>query len=160
MPHFEELGKYKYNILLKFIENENLIKALINDSEDFLNQSLPDDFDNTKLIYNYIFPYQKNFDSITEKKNFITISLGNYDYINNEFKSGRVYIYIFVHNTMLRTSYECLRFEYIQNQIDIMLNKKYGIGAFNLELVTGGEFILPNSEYYGANLVYKFTDFQ
>lgn len=158
MGHFEELIKYKNNIALKIISNNNLIKALVNNTSDFLNQPLPSGFDSTSLIYTQIFPYKFIPGINTEPTTFITMSFGNFDYRNNEFKSGIVYFYIITHQSLISTDYG-LRYDYILNQIDLMFNKQYEIGSFNLELNNGGDFQIDEN-YFGSMISYKFIDFQ
>jgi hypothetical protein len=158
LAHFEELSQYKNNIAYKLITNANLVKALANTNKDFINQSLPIGFEETSLLYTQIFPYKFIPSINTEAKTFITMSFGNYNYINNEFKYGTVYFYIISHSSLIQTDYG-LRYDYILNQIDLMFNKQYEIGAFNLELNNGGD--LPvNENYFGSVISYKFTDFQ
>lgn len=158
MSHFEELTQYKNNIAMKIIENDNLLKALVNNNTDFLNQSLPANFDCTSVLYTQVFPYKFIPDVVTDAKTYLTMSFGNYNYTNNEFKSGNVYFYIITHKSLIRTDYG-LRYDYILNQLDLMFNKQYGVGAFNLELGNGGDLSV-NENFFGATISYKFTDFQ
>lgn len=158
MSHFIELNNYKKNIMFKLLTNENLVKALINNNSDFINQSLPEDFQPPSLIYSHIYPYRYIPNIETEPKNFITLSFGNYRYSNNVFKSGIVTFHISCHTSMLQTDYG-LRYDYILNQIDELFNNKNDIGSFNLILESGGDLII-NDNYFGCLISYKFYDFQ
>lgn len=158
MSNFSELLTYKNNIILKIISDINLVKAIYNTGNDFINQSLPDNFDVTSLIYTQIYPYSYIPDIKKEASTFITMRFGDFKYINNAFKSGIVTFYVLAHQSLMSTDYG-LRTDYILNQIDLLFNKQYGVGAFNLELYSGGDFI-ANENYYGISVSYKFTDFQ
>ena len=57
MGNFTRLTEYKNNILYKLITNTDLVKALVINTESFLNDNLPNNFDPTTLIYSQIFPY-------------------------------------------------------------------------------------------------------
>ena len=158
MSHFQELTEYKNNIMFKLITNENLLKALVNNNKDFINQSLPENFSPSNLIYSNIYPYRHVPSITTDPKTFITMSFTNFDYRNNEFKSGVLSFFIITHSTLASTDYG-LRYDYILSQIDQMFNKQYGVGAFRLNLVNGGD-LQVNEEYFGSMISYKFVDFQ
>jgi len=157
MGQFAQLTNYKNNIIYKLISNENLLKALVINPEDFLNHNLPSGFNPASLIHSQIFPYQYAIDIQDTPLSYITMSFGNYKYINNSFKSGLLNIYIFSHTSLIKTDYG-LRYDYILDQIDSMFNKKK-VGSFNLELNTGGDFKV-NDDYFGCVVSYKFIDFQ
>jgi len=157
MGQFAKLSEYKYNVLLKLITNNDLVKALIFNEEDFLNHNLGS-FDSISLIYSQIFPYQYTMNIVDEMKTYITMSFGNYKYVNNVLKSGIFSLYIFTHKQLMKTD-NGLRTDYILDQIDTMFNKKRGVGSFSLELYSGGDFKV-NDDYFGSVISYKFTDFQ
>lgn len=157
MSNFSELSDYKSNIILNIISSPNLVKAIYNTDSDFINQSLPVDFDVTSLIYSQIYPYSYVPSTTTQATTFITMRFGDFKYINNVFKSGILTFYIMVHHSLMSTDYR-LRTDYILNQIDLLFNKKSDVGFFNLELYSGGDFVV-NENYYGMSISYKFTDF-
>jgi len=157
LGQFSSLTDYKNNIIYKLITNENLLKALVINSKDFLNYNLPNDFIPSSLIYSQIFPYQYTINIQDNPLNYITMSFGNYKYINNSFKSGLLNIYIFSHSSLIETEYG-LRYDYMLDQIDSMFNKKKDVGDFSLELYSGGDFKI-NDDYFGCVISYKFIDF-
>ena len=159
MGQFDQLTTYKNNIGIKLIENNNLVKALINNNSDFLNQSLPDGFKPIDLLYNRIYPYVFIPKVETEPKNFITMSFGKYNYVNNVFKSGALSFYIICHFSLLKTDYG-VRYDYILSQIDSMFNKESNVGIFELTIVSGGDLPIINENYFGSMISYKFSDFQ
>ncbi len=153
---FAKLTDYKNNIAMNLLTNEKIIKAIVSNDSNFLDNPLPDNI--VALLYNNIFPYKHTFDMIDEVKTFITMDFGEYKYVNNKFQSGLVTFYTFSHKSIIRTDYG-LRYDFILNEINNLFNKEYGIGAFNLTLVTGGDFQV-NHDYFGSSAKYKFTDFQ
>lgn len=141
---------------MNLLTNEKIIKAIVNNNSNFLDNPSPDNI--MALLYNNIYPYKHTFDMIDEVKTFITMDFGEYKYVNNKFQSGLVKFYTFSHKSIIRTDYG-LRYDFILNEINNLFNKEYGIGAFNLTLVTGGDFQV-NHDYFGSWATYKFTDFQ
>ncbi len=159
MSHFLELTQYKNNIAYKLIANEDLVKALVNNTSDFLNQSLPNNYDPTSLIYTQIFPWRVNPSTETIPKSYITMSFGNFKYINNCFKSGIVTFYIFMHKSLIPTDVG-LRYDYILSEVDLLFNKNSeNVGAFNFELSNGGGDFQVNDDYFGTMMPYRFVDF-
>jgi len=161
LSHFSEITKYKNNIALKLITNEKIIKALINNTRDFLKPPLPKNFDPTSLIYTQIFPWKTIPSISSEVKSYITMSFGDYRYLNNVFKSGKIYFYIFMHRTLIPTDYG-LRYDYILSEIDSMFNKSNdsNMGAFRFQLSNGGGDFQINNDYFGIVMPYTFVDFQ
>lgn len=159
MAHFDRLTLYKNNIAGKLIQNENIVKALVNNDQNFINQSLPSDFHPVSLLYSQIFPYMHVPGTNVDATTFITMSFVNFNYTNNEFRSGMVWFYIFTHFSLMKTNYG-QRTDYILNEVDLLFNKKYGIGEFNLTLSNGGGDIHINEDYYGISMPYKFLSFQ
>lgn len=154
---FQRLNEYKNNILYKLITNDNLVKALICNDENFLDYD-SSNFNPATLIYSQIFPYQYSFDINIEPQSFITMSFGNYSYVNNCFKSGIFSIYVITHNSLLKTSYG-LRTDYILNEVDNMFNQTKEFGDFKSDLYSSGD-IKVSDEYFGCMISYKFYDFQ
>lgn len=161
MGQFDKIAKYKNNIMLKLTTDTNLIKALVINDEDFLRKELPSEFNPSSLIYNQIFPYQHMIENDAEElKTYICVSFGDYRYINNVFKSGKLTFFIFTYKTLMQTDIGS-RTDYILDQIDSMFNNKENsdIGSFTLELNNGGDFN-ANKNYLGSMVSYKFIDFQ
>ena len=155
---FAKIVEYKNNIIFKLITNENLLKALVINEENYLEQNLPENFQPTSLIYSQIFPYQYTIDIEELPKTYITMSFGNYKYINNCFKNGILTFFIFSHKTLISKSNYGLRTDYILDQVDSMFNKKKDVGDFSLELYGGGD-IKVNDDYFGSMISYRFIDF-
>jgi len=160
MARFSELSTNKTTILLKFIEDENILKCLVNNESNFLDISLPVGFDPTSLIYSQIYPYKFIPTTETEAKTFITMS---FNYKSNRqgtlFKNGSIYFYIITHNSLIRTDYGVLRYDYLVNQIDELLNSSTNIGIGQLPFYDMGDFSV-NENYSGTYLAYKTLELQ
>jgi len=160
MGRFSELGTNKTIILMKLIEDENILKCLVNNQTNFLDISLPIDFDPTSLIYSQIYPYKFIPTIETEAKTFITMSF-NYrpDRQGMMFKNGSIYFYLITHNSLIRTDYGILRYDYLVNQIDELFNCSRDMGIGKLPFYDMGDFSI-NENYSGVYLAYKTTEFQ
>lgn len=152
----DKLPDYKNHIAMHLLTNEKIVKAVALNNSNFLDSPLPNNI--VTLLYNNIYPYKHTFNMIDEVKTFITMDFGKYEYVNNKFQSGLVTFYTFSHKSIIRTDYG-LRYDFILKEINNLFNKQHGIGAFNLTLITGGDFQV-NHDYFGASITYKFTDFQ
>ena len=158
MSRFAELGQNKLIILMKLIGNEDIVKCLVNNQFNFLDISLPMDFDVTSLIYNSIYPYRFIPQIQTEPKTFITMRFG-YKPNGMTYKNGSIYFYIITHNSLIRTDYGMLRYDFLANKIDEMMNSSRDIGLGKLPFHDMDDFIV-NENYIGIYLAYKTTEFQ
>jgi len=158
MSRFAELGTNKLTILMKLIENQDIIKCLINNNQNFLDTPIPSDFNITSLIYDKIFPYKFIPSIQTSPSTFITMSF-NYKPNGMTFKNGSIYFYIITHNSLLRTDYGMLRYDYLINKIDEVFNSSRDIGIGKLPFHDMGD-IQVNENYCGAYLIYKTTELQ
>jgi len=158
MSRFAELGQNKLTILMKLIGNEDIVKCLVNNQSNFLDISLPMDFDVTSLIYNSIYPYRFIPQIQTEPKTFITMRFG-YKPNGMTYKNGSIYFYIITHNSLIRTDYGMLRYDFLANKIDEIMNSSRDIGLGKLPFHDMDDFIV-NENYIGIYLAYKSTEFQ
>ena len=158
MSRFAELGQNKLTILMKLIGNEDIVKCLVNNQFNFLDISLPMDFDVTSLIYNSIYPYRFIPQIQTEPKTFITMRFG-YKPNGMTYKNGSIYFYIITHNSLIRTDYGMLRYDFLANKIDELMNSSRDIGLGKLPFHDMDDFIV-NENYIGIYLAYKSTEFQ
>ena len=126
MSRFSELGTNKFTILMKLIENEALVKCLINNQPNFLDNPLPENFDPSSCIYDSIYPYRYIPTVQTEPKTFITMSF-SYKPDGMTFKNGSIYFYIITHNSLLRTDYGVLLFYLLRNHIEVPRNQFLGV---------------------------------
>jgi hypothetical protein len=158
MGRFAELGQNKFIILLKLIEDQDVVKCLVNNQTNFLDVPLPKDYDSTSLIYNSIFPYKFLPGVQTAPKTFITMSF-SYKPKGMTYKNGAIYFYIICHNDLLRTDYGTLRYDFLVNQIDELMNCSRDIGLGKLAFYDMSDFLV-NDNYSGIYLAYRSTEFQ
>jgi len=158
MSRFAELGTNKTTILMKLIENQEIVKCLINNQTNFLDIQIPVDFVIPSLIYSHIYPYKFIPTILTEPKTFITMAF-NYRPNGMTFKNGSIYFYIITHNSLLKTDYGMLRYDFLVNKIDEVFNSMRNIGIGKLPFYEMGD-IQINENYCGAYLAYKTTEFQ
>ena len=158
MSRFAELGQNKLTILMKLIGNEDIVKCLVNNQSNFLDISLPIGFDVASLIYDSIYPYRFVPQIQTEPKTFITMRFG-YKPNGMTYKNGSIYFYIITHNSLIRTDYGMLRYDFLANKIDEIMNSSRDIGLGKLPFHDMDDFIV-NENYIGIYLAYKSTEFQ
>ena len=169
MNRFKELGNLKTNLMLKLIENDNIVKCLINNDTNFEDKDIPNGldengnpvFDRASLLYNQIFPYKTNTNILKDIKSFITM---NFEFLNNskgnELKVGKLYFFIIMHKDLLKTDYGILRYDYLMSQIDETFNATHGFGISKLRWERSYDFQTDNPCYLGVAIGYKNTDFQ
>jgi hypothetical protein len=158
MSRFSELSKNKLTILMKLIEDERIVKCLVNNEQNFLDVSLPSDFNVTSLIYNSIYPYKFIPAIETEPKTYITMSF-RYKPDGITFKNGSIYFYIFTHNSLITTDYGMLRYDFLVNKIDEIFNSSRDIGIGKLPFYEMGDIPI-NENYSGVYLAYQSTEWQ
>ncbi len=158
MGRFAELSTNKYMILSKLIEDQEIVKCLVNNESNFLDIPLPKDFEETSLIHNSIFPYKFIPTIETVPKTFITMSF-NYRPRGMSYKNGSIYFYVITHNSLIRTDYSFLRYDFLINQIDEIFNSSRGLGLGKLEFYDMADFSV-NNYYSGAYIGYRSTEFQ
>ena len=158
MSRFAELGVNKTTILMKLIENNDIIKCLINNQPNFLDVPIHADFDATSLVFVNLFPYRYIPTIQTEPKTFITMSF-SYKPDGMTFKNGSIYFYIITHNSLLRTDYGVLRYDFLVNKIDEVFNSSRYIGVGKLPFYEMGDIPI-NENYSGIYLAYKTTELQ
>lgn len=154
---FKELSEYKNNILIKIISNENLVKAITNCTEDFLDQPLIDDV--TSIIYDSLYPYRYVPQTSTSSKVYLTMAFTDYKKLGTQYKSGKIYFYAFCHKSLVRTSYGCLRYDFIAEELDTMFSEERGYGLGKLEFDSMSDILL-NDDYVGISLGYRIVDFK
>lgn len=151
----EQLKVYKESIMNELVKSENIVKAIVNTPENFLE--IPVTINPTSLIYQNIFPYKKIPKIEDEVKIYITIKLGGFKpYQQNTYKIGYIVFYVFTHDDLMKTD-EGTRVDYIIGEIDEIFNGKKHIFANSLVFDGMDEIEFPNN-YYGAWIRYKGTD--
>lgn len=155
MSRLHDLGIDRLEVLKELVGSQSLCKALKSDSPDFL--SIPDIEDTSELINTKIFPYNHVPELNTSTSSFITFSFRDYKPVNNKFKSGLIHFQVLVHNKLINTDYEMLRYDHILGSIDELFNEKE-LGIGKLQFNKMDEFYV-NTDYVGMYIQYKLWEF-
>lgn len=170
MSRFSELGKNKNAVMMKLLENDSIVKCLINNESNFLDAPIPDNFDRTSLIYSNIYPYKFIPETQDVAKTLITMKFG-YKPNGVTIKNGSIYFYIIMHNSLLRTDYGSLRYDMLLSYIDetfnspqdLELNDSFNssrnLGFGQLPFYETDEFVVDKN-WSGVYIAYKITDFR
>lgn len=170
MSKFLELGQNKNEVMMKLLENDNIVKCLINNQSNFLTPSIPIDFDRSTLIFENLYPYRFVPDTQTEAKTLITMKFG-YKPNGKIIKNGSIYFYIICHNSLLRTDYGSLRYDMLLSYIDDTFNSlqdlslkdsfasSRDLGFGKLPFYETDEFVVDKN-WSGTYIAYKLTDFR
>lgn len=130
------------------ITSPNIVNAVDSSKAD-----CPDE-----LIWNNIFPMLVYPKTVDEVKTYINIELAVPKINGSTYKDVTIRIDIFTHINNQKTSSGYILTDYIQSEIDLLLNgsTEYGIGY--LELVSVKPLhVSPN--HYGSTLTYKDVNF-
>ncbi|MNK45798.1 hypothetical protein D3C87_645690 [compost metagenome] len=156
MSRLKELGKNKLTVLKRLISSQELCKALYYNDSNFLDK--PDIPDTSDIIGNKIFPFFRIPDLTKEKTSFLTFSFRDYRSSGGKFKSGLLEFRTIIHQDLIYTDYECLRYDHILSCVDDMFNDLRGLGIGKTEFYKMDEFNV-NNIYTGTYISYKIVDF-
>jgi hypothetical protein len=154
------LFEYKTKALNQMLLNSNIIKALIDNTEDFMDNIDPlidnQDFRDS-LLYSKIFPYMPITSKFTESTSYITMSLGAFDSQTSVIVNGLLKIYVICHLDVVKTQ-SGQRHGFIANEIDNMMFRTngFGIGKISGKRI---EEITIDDKYIGVFLQYQISDF-
>lgn len=155
MSRFKEIPKYKNEILMKLVSSENIVRAISNQHENFLDHPVENPYG---LIYDKIFPYNR-VPNVDDSRNvYITTKYGGYKIKNRVIKSGYITFLIYTHVDLMRTDYGTLRNDYLLSEIDELFNEStdFGIGRLTFD---GADEFSVNEKYMGLWIRYKVVDF-
>lgn len=149
---------YKSAISNKLIEDENLLKALVNNSSDFLSVPLP--ISPEESFYDYIYPYRKVDGILTDTKSYITMDFKGFKPNSaNYLYSGYVNFYILCHESLVRTDYGQQRYDYIVDRIRNLFDHNKEIVGFGECIVTLIDDITSeDGKYFGSLCQIKIND--
>lgn len=148
--------------MLNIINNQDILKALVVDQENFLESTPTDEQSNllnnpSLLIRTQIFPYRK----VTEKKNkdkvFLTMEFMDFEKKDNKsrnYQRGMITFYVLVPNALEPTDLGS-RYDYIVEKLEEIFFEN-GIGKF--EFYRSGDITI-DEDYMGAYLTFEITDF-
>lgn len=118
--NFESISSDKNDIMALILSDEPLVKCLASPSPNFLDETVED---KVSLLYQSIFPFryipdtqEKNRSYITMKFKYNRVRSGNY------WKRGTIYFYMFCHKDIVRTNYGKLRYDFMLQRINHLMN--------------------------------------
>lgn len=142
--------------MIRFLSSQGLCKALAHNERNFLD--MPSLDDPVKLMYDKIFPYYRVPDSENPASSYILMSFRNFRLVKNKFKSGQINIFTLTHKDLVRTDYGFLRYDYMLEEVDKILNSQDGIGIGKTEFVKMDEWTVNNELYIGNVIAYKIYE--
>lgn len=160
MDAIKRLFDYKMKAINEMLLNENIIKALVDNTPQFIKNNDPVIYDQDfrdALLYNQVYPYMPVTSLFTESKSYITISLGSVNSLSSYFSDGYIRIYVICHRSLINTK-SGQRHGFIANEIDSMIfhTSGFGIGKINKKRI---EEVMIEKDYIGVALQYHITDF-
>ncbi|OZB98023.1 hypothetical protein [Paenibacillus sp. XY044] len=155
MSRLKDLSKDKETIMLRLIGSPDLCKALYYPDSDFLDK--PDIEDGSDLFYENIYPTSKVPELSVEAKSYITMAFRGYGPINNRFTKGYIYLYVIIHNSLMRTDYGFLRSDYLLDEINKLMDGQRGIGIGKTNFYKMDEMYV-NDSYAGFYTSFKLVE--
>ena len=155
----QTFGYMRNKVFTELLQNENIIKALVVESENFLDTTLTEQQQQyiqtpRLLIRNYVYPYKKMFDTTTDNKTIITTEFSNFKKHGKNYRNGMVTFYILTPISLENTIYG-IRHDYIGDEMETIFNNTT-IGEFNFE--SRGD-IDVGDRYVGHYVSFDITEF-
>ena len=146
-------------VCLELLQNQNIIKALIVEEEDFLDTPLNEEqqtyIDNpSRLIRNYVYPYKKIFDTAVEHKTIISTQFSNFRKQGKNYRNGLVTFYVLCPLETESTSYG-IRYDYIGDEIETIFTNTT-IGEFSFD--SRGDIDIGD-RFIGHYITFRVTEF-
>ena len=138
----------KQILMEKLIKTPSIVSMI-----DSSYNSTPDE-----LIWKNIFPFLFIPDVNEEAKTFVGIELIIPKFDGGLYKDVALQIYIFTHKDLNRTVFGYTRVDYLQCEIDKVLNDSTEFGIDYLKL-RSNLLLTANPNYTGKSLTYQVTDF-
>jgi hypothetical protein len=155
----QKFSEMRNKVFAELLQNKELLKAIVVESEDYLNESPTQEQlellkNPSKLIRNYIYPYKKMFDTVTEKKVIISSELTGFKKQGRNYRDGFVTFYILSPTQLEKTKYG-LRNDCIGDLIEeIFTNTTIG----ELHFADRGDIDIGDN-YIGHYITFKVTEF-
>lgn len=157
--NFETLAENKTEFLTRLALDDNIAKCMINTNKSFKDNTVtqPQKFG---LIYTHIFPYMKTTGTMTVDGSYITMKF-KYRRQGDAFKAANVIFYILCSETVIQTSYQILRTDYLLQQVDRLINDTRNETWLGKMTFDGMDDIVDSTgNYIGISVAYKNTEFQ
>lgn len=156
------LFEYKTDAINKILLNANIIKALVDISPQFINntdEQLNDQNFRDSLLYQQVYPYAPVTAQFTDAKSYINVSLGIINSIPSKSYTvdGYIKIYVSCHKDLIKTN-SGQRHGFLANEIDNMMfhTNGFGIGKITEKRI---EEVLMATDHIGVYMQYHITDF-
>lgn len=155
----QSLTEIKNQILAKITSNQNIIKSLIIEDENFLNATPTSEqeiiLNNPDLLIRKQIMLTKNITAKTNKDMpYITSAFGKFKKHSYNYQSGLIYFYVVIPNTWEKTNYG-IRYDFICDELDNIFSS-IGIGKF--EFYERGDMPV-NENYLGHYISFDILDF-
>jgi len=148
---------YKNKIIMKIIENTDLLKALVNTDSDFLSVELL--ISPEEAVYSYVFPYMDSKTILTETQSFITMEFRDFKASKgNCYKSGQVLFYIICEKSLIKTT-QGNRYDYIFERLMEIFDESKDIGIGKMIISKWGDMAFGDN-YLGCYCILELTDFK
>jgi hypothetical protein len=156
----QSLTELKNKTMLKIISDQELVKALVINAEDFLDITPTEEQNQLlqspeNLIRTQIYPYKSIPLPSEVEKTYITSSFVNFRKVSNVYKNGIVYFYVIIPRKLEKTNYG-IRYDFICDKLE-QLFENGNIGEFELD--DRGDFEVGNLNYLGHYIRFKIKDF-
>ncbi len=142
-------------MLQEFLNNDNLVKALMFDVPDFLSKSIPSDFDRTSLLYDRVWPLWYVPEIQDEKKSLIT-TLWDFQPYNrgDTYKIANVAFFAIVHFDLIRID-DGLRTDFLIAEIEYSRKRSNLIRTSNLTFRGTKDFVADTGgKWLGTRIGY------
>lgn len=114
------------------------------------------------LLFSQIFPCDFTVGLQSEAKSYITMKFKYQKYKGgNDYKIGYILFKIFCHQSLIKTDYGKLRYDYLLEQLNRLINNSRGTSWLGRIQWDGMEDMVVDSEkkYIGVSVLYKNIEF-
>jgi len=147
MANLQQIMDYKTDLIRLFVNCEEIVNTIDNP-----NIETPDELINQNIFKDLYIP-----DVQSATKTYICIGAYVYKVKDDLNLSVELHIWVFTHQDIMNTAFGYTRVDYIQNQIDKLLNGNFHYGIDEIRLVSSKMF-RPNAKFGGVELVYIIPD--
>ena len=152
-------SELKNQIMLRIISNQDIVKALVIDKEDFLNVTPTSEqaillASPELLIRTQLFPHKNVTVKMNMDKVFLTMSFMDFEKKGMQYQRGMVYFHVLVPNSLEKTT-EGSRYDYIMEKLEEIFGDR-GIGKF--EFYRSSDMVIDDN-YMGSYVAFEILDF-
>jgi hypothetical protein len=161
MGRFGDLKEMKNKIVEKLYMNDDIVKCLLYKQDvNFLNKTIPEDYDRTTLMYNQIYPYRFVPDLQSEANIFITIGFGFSSSRNaNKYRNSSINFFIIVHQSLIQSD-EGLKYDFLIDKIDALFYQSDEFKSCKLQFDKMNDFLVDSSgKWVGMSISYLALGF-